>query len=77
MSQDKIDRILGFSWDYFSGEVIMSLIVMLIICLFSFVIYFKFKKADPTKPDKGFILIIESLIEKLWFSSYFLSIIKV
>lgn len=52
MSQDKIDRILGFSWDYFSGEVIMSLIVMLIICLFSFVIYFKFKKADPTKPDK-------------------------
>jgi len=23
------------------------------------------KKADPTKPDKGFILIIESLIEKL------------
>ena len=65
MSQDKIDRILGFSWDYFSGEVIMSLIVMLIICLFSFVIYFKFKKADPTKPDKGFILIIESLIEKL------------
>ena len=65
MSQDKIDRLLGFSWEYFSGEVIMSLIVMLFICIFSFVIYFKFKEADPTKPDKGFILVIETIVEKL------------
>lgn len=65
MSQETIDRIVNFSWDYFSGEVIMSLIVMVIICLFSFFVYFKFKKADPTKADKGFVLVVETLVEKL------------
>lgn len=65
MSQDTLNNILHFGWDMFSGEVIMSLIVMLIICIISFVIYFKFKKLDPTKPDKGFTMIVETLVEKL------------
>ena len=65
MSQDTLNNMLHFGWDMFSGEVIMSLIVMLIICIISFVIYFKFKKLDPTKPDKGFTMIVETLVEKL------------
>jgi F-type H+-transporting ATPase subunit a len=49
----------------FSGEIIMSLITMLIICILSVIIYFVFRKKDPTKPDHGFTMIVESAIEKV------------
>lgn len=65
MTQETIDNIFGFGFDKFSGEIIVSLFVMFVICIFSFVVYFKFKNADPTKPSKGFVLIIETIIEKL------------
>lgn len=65
MSQETIDHIITFSWDNFSGEVIMSLIVMIIICLLSFLVYFKFKNADPTKPNGGFVLVVETIVEKI------------
>ena len=65
MSEELIDSLFHFGWDMFSGEVIMSLIVMGIIALLSFVIYFAFRKADPLKPDRGFVMIVETLVEKL------------
>lgn len=66
MSQETIDKMLYFGWDMFSGETISSLFVMLIICIFSFVVYFKFKKADPLKENNGtFVLICELAIEKI------------
>ena len=54
-----------FGWDMFPGEVIISLIVMLLLAILSFVIYFLFKNADPTKPEKGFRLVIVMLVEKV------------
>ena len=65
MTQETLDNLLHFGWDMFSGEVIMSLIVMGIIIIFSFVIYFKFRNLDPTKPDRGFVMIIETIVEKI------------
>jgi len=64
----KLDFSSALNWDNttFSGEVIVSLIVMICICIFSFVIYFVFKGKDPTKPDKnGFIAICVAGVEKL------------
>lgn len=49
----------------FSGEVIMSLIVMLIICILSVIIFFVFRKKDPTKPDHGFTMVVETAVEKI------------
>ncbi|MFA6796601.1 MAG: FoF1 ATP synthase subunit a [Bacilli bacterium] len=49
----------------FSGEVIMSLIAMLIICILAVIIFFVFRKKDPTKPDRGFTMIVETAIGKL------------
>ena len=65
MSQETIDNIFGFGLEYFSGEIWMSLVVMLAIIILTFVIYFKFKNADPTKANGGFVLVVELLIEKL------------
>lgn len=45
------------------GEIYSSLIVMLLICLLSFVIYFKFKHADPLEErPHGFVLILSSAV---------------
>lgn len=65
MTQETIDNMLHFGWDMFPGEVIMSLIVMGIIIVLSFVVYFKFRKLDPTKPDKGFVMVVETIVEKI------------
>ena len=65
MTQETIDNMLHFGWDMFPGEVIMSLIVMGIIIILSFVVYFKFRKLDPTKPDKGFVMVVETIVEKI------------
>lgn len=59
------DNILKFGWEYFTGENLMSLIVMGIIILLSIIIFFVFRKLDPTKPDKGFVLIMVMIVEKV------------
>ena len=65
MSEETIKNMFYFGWDMFPGEVIISLIVMLLLAIISFVIYFLFKNADPTKPEKGFRLVIVMLVEKV------------
>lgn len=65
MSQEQIDKMFYFGPDMFPGEVIMSLMIMAIMIIFSFCIYFKFRKLDPTKPEKGFNLVIVAGIEKI------------
>lgn len=46
-------------------ELLSSLIVMLIIIIFSFVVYFKQKKVDPLDKPKGIVAIMEMAIEKM------------
>jgi F-type H+-transporting ATPase subunit a len=65
MTQEQIDKMFYFGPDMFPGEVIMSLIVMAVMITLSFVIYFKFRKLDPTKPEKGFALVVVAGIEKI------------
>ena len=66
MTQETIDKMLYFGWDMFPGEVITSLFVMLVICLLSFLIYFKFKKADPLSGENGtFVTLVSMLVEKV------------
>ena len=59
--EDAISHMLDFD---IPGEIYSSLIVMLFIIILSFVIYFKFKHADPleTRPH-GFILVISSAVK--------------
>lgn len=47
-------------------EILASFIVVILLCIFSFVIYFKFKKADPyaEKPSK-FIVVITFAVSKV------------
>ena len=65
MTQETLENIIGFGFDKISGEIIISLFCMLLIIILSFIVYFKFKNADPTKPSSGFVLIIETIVEKL------------
>ena len=65
MSPEFVEKIVGFGFEYFPGEVIISLLVMIIIMILSFVIYFVFRKLDPTKPNKGFSMIVEFGVDKL------------
>lgn len=53
--------------DWFVPEVFSSLLVMLVIIILSLVIYFKFKKAnkDPMQEQKGFVLVISTLVGTL------------
>ena len=39
MSEETIKNMFYFGWDMFPGEVIISLIVMLLLAIISFVIY--------------------------------------
>lgn len=52
---------------HISREVFYSLIIMLLLILFSLVIYFVFKKAlkDPLKTPKGLVFIMYELYKKL------------
>lgn len=55
-----------WSWDHFSGEIIMSLIVMIAIIILSIVIGIVFRHQDGTKPDKNkFVMLIETFVDKL------------
>ena len=58
------DEALSHMLDFdIPGEVYASLIVMLIICILSFIVYFKFRKADPLEErPHGFVLIVSSAI---------------
>ena len=47
------------------GEVIMSLVVMLIILILSCVIFILVKKADPLKKPKGLLSLAEIAVEKI------------
>jgi F-type H+-transporting ATPase subunit a len=55
------------NWDSttFSGELIMSFIAMGIVVILAIVVWFVFRHRDPTKPDKGFVLLVETAVEKL------------
>jgi len=59
------DNFFKFGFEYFTGENLMSYIVMGIIIILSFIIFFVFRKKDPTKPDKGFSMIVVLLVEKV------------
>jgi|LAHS01.1.fsa_nt_gb F-type H+-transporting ATPase subunit a len=57
---------LNWNTSTFSGEVIMSLIVMLLIAIFAVIIGIVFKHQDPLKPDKNvFVLLVETAVDKL------------
>lgn len=59
-------RIWSFDFEYvFVPEVVVSLLVMLIIAILSFVIYFKFKKAneEPLKIPTGFVLVVSLFVD--------------
>ena len=58
-----LSHVLDWNSSTFSGEVITSFIVMIIIAIFSFVIYFVFRKADPYKKANGFVAVISGLVE--------------
>lgn len=45
------------------AEFLTSLLVMLVICILSFVVYFKQKKYDPLEKPKGIVNIFEMAIE--------------
>ncbi len=45
-----------------SAEFITSMIVMLLIIIFSFVVYFKMKKSDPLEKPKGIVNIAEIIV---------------
>ena len=63
---DKIVEIfLGKLKDNITGEFLMSLMIMAFIIILSFITYFVFRKKDPTKPEKGFALIMVLIVEKL------------
>lgn len=55
--------IAPISWETIPPEFIASVIAMLTIIIISIVIYFKVKKYDPLDKPKGFIHIVEIVIE--------------
>lgn len=56
---------LRFDESIISGELIISLLILLAISIFAIVVHFKFKHADHEKPEKGFVLVLACLVEKL------------
>lgn len=65
MALAAFDNFFKFGPDYFTGENIMSLVVILLIILLSFVINFVFRKKDPKGEIKGFTMIICLAVEKI------------
>lgn len=58
-------NVTKFGWEYFNGEFIISMVVMAIIIILSFIIFFVFRKKDPTKVEKGFSAIVCLIVEKI------------
>ena len=54
-------------WDYIvnkmPGELIVSLIIMLVIAIFAIVLGHAIKKADPTKAPKGLAFIADFIVD--------------
>ncbi|MBP5301444.1 MAG: F0F1 ATP synthase subunit A [Bacilli bacterium] len=50
---------------YFSGELIMSLIIMTVISFFCFIVFILAKKTDPLKKPHGIISVFEIIIIKI------------
>ncbi|MCH5179690.1 MAG: F0F1 ATP synthase subunit A [Erysipelotrichales bacterium] len=54
-------------WDYIvnkmPGEIMISLLIMLLIAIFAIILGHAIKKADPTKPPKGLAFIADWLVE--------------
>lgn len=59
------ENFFKFDFKYFTGENLISYLVMLIVIILAFIIYFVFRKKDPTKPEKGFAMIVCFMVEKL------------
>ena len=53
---------LKFNDEIFPSELIVSLIVMGIIAILSFIVYFKSKKVDPLEKPKGIMLLAEMYV---------------
>jgi F-type H+-transporting ATPase subunit a len=67
--QDNLKHALDWNGNTFSGENIMSFIVMGFIVLLSFVVFFTFKGKDPTKPDRNkFITVCCAFVG--WLENY-------
>lgn len=61
MNEGTLEHVL--SWKEFPGEVITSLIVMVVVVLISLIIFIKARKVDPSKPSKGVMNLVEMLVE--------------
>ena len=64
MSESIFERFFDIS-SGLSPEVISSLIVMGIICVFAVIVGILARKADPLKKPKGLLLLVEWAVEKL------------
>ena len=51
--------------EFFTGENIISILVMLIIIILSFIIFFVFRKKNPKGEVKGFSLLVCIIVEKI------------
>lgn len=51
--------------EIFPGEIIVSLLIMAVIAIFSFIVYFKSKKVDPLKKPKGIMLLAEMYVNMI------------
>lgn len=56
---------LKFNDEIFPSELIVSLIIMGIIAVFSFIVYFKSKKVDPLAKPKGIMLLAEMYVKMM------------
>lgn len=60
--EEKISHFFDFE---ITGELLTSLIVMLFLIIFSFIIFLKCRKVDPLKKPRGLLLFVEWFVEKL------------
>lgn len=65
MLSSVFDGFLTFGKGMFTGENIMSYIVIGIIIVIAIICNIVFKKLDPTKPEKGFALVMVFIVEKV------------
>ena len=65
-SMEAIKSFFKNIWNYFvneaKGELLVSLLVMLIIAIFAIILGHAIKKADPKKPTRGLAFIAEEII---------------
>jgi F-type H+-transporting ATPase subunit a len=65
-NQSSFDEKISHFFDFeLTGELITSLMVMLILIIISLIIFIKCKHVDPLKRPKGLLLLAEWFVEKL------------